>query len=625
MAQQDTFDHLAALGSIPEAPGVYMMKDKTGKIVYIGKSINLKSRVRSYFSGSDPRPFVKRLGKILGDIETLITHNEKEALILENNLIKAHKPRYNVLLKDDKSYLSLVLDTRAQWPRLVLARRGQSRKPGVKVFGPYHAARAARQTLALINRHFMLRTCPDHVLKNRSRPCLEYQIKRCPAPCVFDVDPQSYARDVEEVALFLEGRTEELKAALVQRMEEASEALDFEVAARLRDQIKAITKAVEASQVVETAQTLDQDVLGLYREGDRLTLQWLFVRRGKLESTQVFHFKDHELPDEELLSSFLNQYYHSGALIPHEVLLPMTLPDADALQEVLGDIRGSKVKLRHPRRGAGVKLMEAAAQNAAQSFRKSQDRQEQSQDLLAKLQKRLRLQNFPARMECYDISNFQGDKVVGSMVVFEEAEPAKAEYRQFKIKTVDGQDDFASMYEVLERRFKRSLEDDWPFPDLIIIDGGKGQLGQAVALLADLGIHDVDVISLAKSRVASNMTGDSIERSLERVFLPGRKNPVILRQNSAELYLLQRIRDEAHRTAVGFHRKQRRKATLKSGLDEIPGVGPKRRRALLEHFGAVQAVRDADVEALLAVPGLGQAAARKVFAFFNSEQALEQP
>lgn len=618
----DTFDHAARLTTIPESPGVYLMKDRTGKIIYIGKSINLKARVRSYFSGQDTRPFVARLGKILGDIEILLTTNEKEALILENNLIKAHKPRYNVLLKDDKSYLSLVIDTKDRWPRVVMARQGPKRRPGLRVFGPYHAARAARQTLQLLNRHFQLRTCPDSVLQNRARPCLEHQIKRCPAPCVLPVEHDRYMRDVHEVTLFLEGRTDELKQRLTDRMESASEALDFEVAARLRDQLKAITRVVETRQEVESDRDIDQDILGLHREGDRVAIQLLFVRRGKLESARAFAFKDQEQLDGELLSSFLYQYYEGGAQLPHELLLPLELPDAAALEAALSELRGAQVKLRHPKRGAGVQLIESAHKNAEKSFRESHDRQEQRQELLARLQERLRLQNLPARMECFDISNFQGAQVVGAMVVFEDGEPARKQYRQFKVRTVEGQDDFASMYEVLERRFKRSLEDDWPMPDLVIIDGGKGQLGEAAALLHDLGIHGVDLISLAKSRVTSDVASPSIERSLERVFLPGRKNPVILRQNSAELYLLQQIRDEAHRAAVGFHRQRRRKETLQSSLEDIPGVGPARRKALLTHFGSLQAIRGATLEALAAAPGVGPAAARKVFAFFNSEAAL---
>jgi excinuclease ABC subunit C len=407
-------------------------------------------------------------------------------------------------------------------------------------------------------------------------------------------------------------------------MEEASEGLDFEVAARYRDQLLAITRAVETRQQVESGREVDQDILAHHREGDRLTLQALFVRKGKLEGTRVFSFQDHEQADEEFYPSFLVQYYQGGALVPHEVIVPLDLPDRDAIEEILQDLRGAKVKLLCPTRGAAKDLLESATLNAQKSFRETQDKAEQAQDLLEKLQRRLGLQHLPARMECFDISNFQGKQVVGSMVVFEDGASAKHEYRHFKIKGFEGQNDFASLYEVLERRFKRTLDGDWPKPDLVIIDGGKGQLGQAVTLLSDLGIHDVDLISLAKSRVTSDVVSPNIERSTERVFVPGRKNPIVLRQNSAELYLLTRIRDEAHRFAITFHRAQRRKDTLKSTLEDIPSVGPARRKALLERFGSLDAVKDADVASLAQVEGVGEAVARQIFTFFNSEEALRE-
>ncbi len=610
--------------TIPEAPGVYIMKDKQGKIIYVGKSVNLKARVRSYFSGGDPRPFVKRLGKLLGTIETIETQSETEALLLENNLIKLHKPRFNVMLRDDKNYLSLRIDSKEKWPRVEVRRRraAASKKDTGKYFGPYRSSRALRQTMGLLGRHFMLRTCPDHVLNNRSRPCLQYQIKRCPAPCVLDISKEAYQDNVQEAILFLEGRTEELSGKLTDKMMQASEAMEFEAAARYRDQLSAITKMMEPQQA-DNPHGLDQDVFGHYREGDRLTIQLLIIRNGRMEGTEVFSFKDHDVPDEEVYSSFLNLYYQGGQTIPNEVILPVDLEDAVALGELLGQMRGTKVAVTTPRRGRKHDLVQSAMRNAQNTFKSQQAGQDHTQDLLEKLQKVLKLRNWPDRIECFDISNFQGKQVVGSMVVFENGQIAKEAYRHFKIKTVDGQDDFASMYEVLQRRLKRTVDGDWPKPDLIVIDGGKGQLGQAVTLMQDLGIHDVDCIGLAKSRVASDVTSSTVERSLERVFLPGRKNPLILRQNSAELFLLQRVRDEAHRFAITFHRSQRRKATLKSTLDDIPGVGPGRRKALLEHFGAVAKIRNASIEELSAVSGISQKLARQIFAFFNSEQALE--
>lgn len=621
------FDPQPVIERLPEAPGVYIMKDRQGKIVYIGKSVNLKARVRSYFSGGDPRPFVKRLDKILGDIETILTQSETEALMLENNLIKAHKPRYNVMLRDDKSYLSLRIDPKSRWPRVEVTRRRDlnvKKRGSARLFGPYQSSRALRQTLGLLNQHFKLRTCPDHVLDNRSRPCLQYQIKRCPAPCVLDIDATTYQEHVQEAMLFLDGRGEELKGRLIDKMMAASEATQYEVAARFRDQIKAIDKVLEPQQA-DNPNGIDQDIFGHYREGDRLTLQALFIRSGRMENTEVWSFKDHDVPDEEVYSSFLNLYYQSGALIPHEIVLPVALEDAQALSTLMSELRGTRVAVTTPVRGRKRDLVDSALRNAQNSFKALQAGEEQTADLLEKLQQRLRLSNWPERIECFDISNFQGKQIVGSMAVFEGGEPASKEYRHFKVKSVEEQDDFASMYEVLERRFKRTLDGDWPKPDLVVIDGGKGQLSQATTLMHDLGIHDVDVIGLAKARTQSDMTSPNVDRSLERVFLPGRKNPVVMRQNSAELFLLQRVRDEAHRFAVTFHRKQRRKATLKSALDDIPGVGPKRRRALLEHFGAAKAVRDATVEQLAAVEGISDATARQIFAFFNSQQALTGP
>ncbi|MEL6181141.1 MAG: excinuclease ABC subunit UvrC, partial [Myxococcota bacterium] len=481
---------------------------------------------------------------------------------------------------------------------------------------------SVRQTLGVLNRHFMLRTCPDAVLNNRSRPCLQYQIKRCLGPCVIDVSKETYAEHVQEAVMFLEGRQPELKERLVGRMMEASGNMEYELAAHYRDQLRAIDSALQSQQMVAT-HYIDQDVFGLYREGDRLTLQLMYVRRGKLQGTRAFAFKDQEFPDEEVLSSFISQYYLSGNTIPHEVLLPLELESADAMSILLSEERGRKVQVITPQRGAKKKLVETAIVNATHTFRAQQGGEDQLEDLLNKLQKKLKLAHFPERIECFDISNFQGKPIVGSMVVFEGGAPASGEYRHFKVHDVAGQDDFASMYEVLTRRFKRTLQGDWPKPELVVIDGGKGQLSQAVAVLSDLGIHDVDVIALAKSRVERDAQSEEVTRSLERVFLPGRKNPVILRQNSAELFLLQRIRDEAHRSAITFHRRLRRKETLKSSLEEIPGVGTGRRKALIKHFGSVKRVKSATVGELSKVPGISGRLAREIFRFFNSDIALE--
>ena len=612
------FDWQTKLAVIPHAPGCYLMKDRRDKIVYVGKAKDLKNRVRSYFAaGGDQRRFVERLPQILGDIEVIITKSDKEAMILENTLVKQHQPRFNVKLKDDKNFLSLRIDTDHQWPRVEVVRK--QRKDKARYFGPYHTAKSIRRTLNVLNRYFQLRTCPDSVLKSRTRPCLQYQIKRCPGPCVFDVDRDAYAANLADAILFLEGRREKLASKLRDKMMAASEELEFELAAHYRDQVASIEKALERQQAVST-DFVDRDVFGLHREGDRLSIQVMWVRGGKLEGARAFAYKDQAFPDQEVLSSFLNLYYAAGNFVPREVLLPMELPDgeAEAFEELLGELRDGRVYVMVPQRGAKKALVQTAVSNARQSFQDDTTTEERNQDLLEKLMGRLSLATFPARIECYDVSNFQGRQIVGSMVVFEDAEPAKAEYRHYKMRDTTSQDDFASMREMLGRRFSKLEDEDPSRPNLVLIDGGRGQLAQAVTVLEDLGIHDIDVASLAKSRVdRSGFDDPEITRSPERVFRPGRKNPIVLRQNSAELYLLERLRDEAHRFAITFHQDQRRKQTLRSRLDDIPGVGASTRRALLEHFGSIGAVGRASAKDLQAVSGVGPKLAQTIQGFFE--------
>lgn len=614
----ELFDAASKIALIPHKPGCYIMRDKRGRIVYVGKAKDLKNRVRNYFQSSgDPRLFVARLPKILGDIEVIITANEKEAMILENTLIKAHKPRYNVQLKDDKNYLSLRINTRHEWPRVDVVRH--QKKDGARYFGPYHSAKAIRQTLNILNKYFQLRTCTDSVLNHRVRPCLQYQIKRCPAPCVFEVDKEAYDQHVREAILFLEGRGDELLDSLKARMYQASEDMEFERAANFRDQIFSIQRALERQMAV-TAERVDRDVIGYWREGERLTIQLLFVRAGKLEGTRAFSYKQQEFPDHELISSFLNLYYAAGNFIPKEILVPVELEESElaAYEELLSELKGQKVSVIHPQRGAKRALISMATENAKSSFESEHDKEERTQDLLESLQERLGLSHYPERIECFDISNFQGKQIVASMVVFEGGVPNKNEYRRYKMREVTSQDDFASMHEVLTRRFSKVASGEDAAPDLVVIDGGKGQLAQAVAVVQDLGIHDVDVIGLAKSRVDKVGFGDDeVTRSPERVFLPGRKNPVVLKQNSAEIFLLERIRDEAHRFAITFHQELRRKETLKSSLDDIPGVGPATRKDLLRHFGSLRKVKTATLEDLKAVPGVGPKMAETIFGWFR--------
>lgn len=686
------------LDKLPTDPGVYLMKDKRGRVIYVGKAKNLKSRVRNYFQRSgDNRPFVKLLDRILADIETVITSSEKEALLLENNLIKQHKPRFNVRLVDDKNYLVLRLDPKARYPRLEVTRK--IREDGARYFGPYHSARACRQTLEVIGRHFRLRTCTDQVMNGRRRPCLEYQIKRCDAPCVLPVPPSQYAEQVRDVALFLEHKSSELLDRLRSRMMSASDNLEFETAAALRDQLKAIEITLERQHAVAT-QFVDQDVIGYYREGDVLEIAVLLVRQGKLVGRRTFRCTGQEFPDEESISSFVSQYYdRPGIEIPDEVLLPLAIEDQQAksdwlrerTEELFG--RARKVEVQAPKRGPRQKLVELASKNAAAAYASRRNRTKDTEAALGKLQRRLGLKKLPLRIECFDISHLQGTDTVASRVVFLDGEPAKHLYRTFKVRSVEN-DDFAAMYEVLSRRFRRALgktkgqggasedvgfssanvarrrseallpvlvssqaaappsddvpdwndsepddveavdaqaeaalgeaallddeaapsEDPWSLPDLLVIDGGKGQLATALAALKDIGINwatELDVIGLAKER--EDTSGD---RKPDRVFLPRTKDPIRLRDNTAELFVLSRIRDEAHRFAVSFHQKLREKRTIRSQLQEIPGIGPRRQQALLRALGSVRRIRVASRAELLAVPGMTEAAADAVLHFF---------
>jgi excinuclease ABC subunit C len=620
------------LAKLPGEPGVYLMKDRRGKVIYVGKAASLKNRVRSYFTkSSDTRAFVPLLARIVGDIETVITNTEKEALLLENNLIKQHQPRFNVKLVDDKNFLVLRLDPRARYPRLEVTRR--IGKDGARYFGPYHSATSCRATLSLVNRHFKLRTCTDHVLNSRKRPCLQYQIKRCDAPCVFPIPPEEYAKQVDDVSLFLEGKDQDLIARLKARMKEAAAATEYEVAASVRDQISALEKTLEAQRVVMADQR-DQDVIGLYREGDAVEIVVLHVRHGKLLGRRNFSFRGQEFPTEDVLSSFVQLYYDLGAQIPDEVLLPLPIEDATVKSEWLSDKREKKCEVVTPQRGPRRQLVVLAEKNAASSFVTRRNKSEDMEAALAKLQSRLSLKRIPRRIECFDISHIQGTATVASMVVFVDGEPVKSEYRTFKVKT-SANDDFASMYEVISRRFRRSkgAEENeerkgWAVPDLLVIDGGKGQLSSALAALRDAkidtGMNGIDVVALAKERAvgpeaAGPQTGkDPVEKQPDRVFTARAKDPIALRPNSAELFLLSRVRDEAHRFAVTFHKKLRRRRTLRSALEDVPGVGQKRKRELLKAFGSLRKIREATVEELARAPGMSMAAAEAVVRYFGS-------
>ena len=554
-------------------------------------------------------------------METVVVSNEKEALLLENELIKRHQPRFNVLLKDDKNYICLRLDHTQAYPRLEVVRRFQA--DGAQYFGPYASASSIRETLRIVNRYFQLRTCSDHVLANRKRPCLLYQIGRCPAPCVHPVAHEEYHRNVREVALFLEGRAGELTTSLKGRMRESAKELRYEEAARLRDQLFAIERSLER-QTVASSEPLDQDVFAHHREADRFLVYVLYVRQGRLNGGQAFLFTGQEFPDAELLLSFVNLYYAQGNLVPDEVLLPEALEgEGEALAELLTERRGNKVRVLVPRRGERSRLVDMARANASQAFAEQRRSSQETEGVLARLADVLGLRRLPRRMECFDISHFQGSAVVGSAVAMTEGELDKSRYRHFRVKLTRGQDDFASIYEVVGRRLRRGLADG-DLPDLLVIDGGKGQLAAAHAAMRDAGVTELDVVGLAKARELDGPGREApVVRSPERIFVLGRRDPVVLRQTSPELFLLTRLRDEAHRFAITYQQKLMRRRNFQSVLEDISGVGAGRKRALLRHFGSLKRVRAASIEELSQAEGVSVGLAERIHAALHASSSTE--
>ncbi|MBM4260997.1 MAG: excinuclease ABC subunit UvrC [Deltaproteobacteria bacterium] len=618
------------LASLPTRPGVYLMRDKGGKVIYVGKAKDLRARVRAYFNNADERSQIQFLVRRIEDIETLVTSSDKEALILENNLIKQYKPRYNIRLKDDKSYLSIKVTTQHAWPRIYATRKIV--KDGNRYFGPFSSALAARETIDIIEKHFLLRNCTDHNFKNRSRPCLQYQIKRCWAPCVLPVGNDDYREQVRQAMLFIEGRQHELIAELKQRMQEKSDALEYEAAAKLRDQIQAVEKTLEKQRMVSHWGN-DQDIFGLYREGGFIEVQVLLVRQGKLTGNQAYSLQDLEFPDSEILGSLLTQFYQGQRFVPDEILLPAELDDAEVREEYLAERKGKKVEILFPQRGDKRQLVEMAAENARQSFADRHDQEKAREKMLLDLQSQLRLKHFPRRIECYDISTIHGAHAVGSRVTFINGEADKNHYRHYRIRTIgaeSGGDDFGMMLEVLKRRFDKqdktndSDAEESDFPDLVVVDGGKGQLAMAITALAEVGVEGIDTIGLAKDRVEAAPRSAEIQRSEERVFLPGQSNPIVLKRNSNALFLLQQVRDEAHRFAITYHRKLRSKQTIYSALDRIPGVGGARKRALLRAFGSVKAIEAASLEDLLKIPSVNEKLAREILQSLRTTPMSEQ-
>ena len=630
MLAADVIDRIAT------EPGVYLFKDARGAVIYVGKAKNLRARVRQYFrDGGDERFFVAAgfLSKAVADVETIVVTSSKEALLLENHLIKKHQPRFNVKLRDDKQYLVLRLvdpeppapDDDAPrsevFPRVEVVRN--IRDDHAHYFGPYHSATSARETLRTLNRHFQLRTCTDHVLETRGRPCLQYQIKRCSGPCAFAGLAAAYAEQVEDVKMFLSGKSAELVTRLRTRMDARAEREDFEVAAVLRDSIAAVERTLAKQHIVQD-EFVDQDVWGMHREADVAEVVVLFVRGGKLVGRRAFQQKDQELPDPMVIAEHLQQYYATGTFIPDEVVVGVELEDAEVLCDWLSSLRGRRVKLVEPRRGTRARLIELADRNAAASAASRRGKDADADALLDKVARRLSLPRPPRRIECFDIAHIQGSEPVAAMVTFVDGVPARNLYRRFKVRSVDN-NDFAAMCEVLTRRFKRrgdpgDPDDAWAPPDLLVIDGGKGQLGMAVAALTDLGVPlggdtGLEVIGLAKERELE--AGSAPDRIYRRTV----KDSIPLRQNSPELFVLARIRDEAHRFANTFHRDRRSKATLRSELDDIPGIGATRRQRLLKQFGSVRAIRRATVDELARAPGMTRKAAEQVTGYFAGRAA----
>lgn len=614
---------------LPDRPGCYLYRDAAGRILYVGKAVSLRQRVRQYFQASrNLPPKVQLLVPQIARIEHIVTENEVEALILESNLIKRHKPKYNIRLRDDKHYPYIRLTLAEKWPRLLIAR--QMRSDGSRYFGPYTTAGAVHETLKLLRRICPLRTCNDP--SRHPRACLQWHIGRCLAPCLADFNRHGeYARAVEDVVAFLEGKVDSLLQRLRAQMEAAAENLEFERAAELRDQIRAVEKVAERQKII-TADLTDRDVIGWVREDDEACIQVFFVRAGKLVGRDTFFMGNAAgLAPAEILSAFIQQHYHRTTFIPPEILLSDPLgAAADLLSRWLSQRRGSKVAVQAPRRGEKRQLLAMVLENAAMAM--AERRQERARDAaagagaLAELQQALGLPALPYRIECFDIAHIQGTDVVAAMAVFEDGEPKKGDYRRFKMR-VDANNDFASMAEAIARRFRRGLAEQEAraaeapaaygagqveaprfavFPDLLIIDGGKGQLNAALQALAALGLDGrFPVFGLAKEE--------------ELLYAPGRSEPIALPRRSPALFLLQRLRDETHRFGNTYHRKLRSQGLSRSILDAAPGIGPRRKQALLRHFGSLTRIRAASVAELAAVPGMNREVAERLAEFLEQQ------
>jgi len=617
------------VAGLPASPGVYLFKSARGRVLYVGKAQSLRTRVRSYLSpGADGRLRMPKLMERAVDVEVLATASVKDALLLENELIKQHKPPFNVRLRDDKQYLALRLDPKERWPRLTQVRKFA--RDGAWYFGPYTSSNALREVVSNLRRIFPLRSCSDATFRDyarRGRPCIEFEMGRCLGPCCELIGPEGYAELVEGTALFLRGRSDELRVDLETRMRQAAAEERFEEAASLRDQLEAVERTVERQRIV-TEHPVDRDVFGFARDGGEVEIQALFVRDGRVVGNAGYGFSEVALEDGAVLESFLAQFYGSGDRhpVPDEVLVPAAVDGEEGLAALLCDRAARRVPVREPRRGDARKLVEMASQNAELGLARRLAERETLDATFEELRERLGLATLPHRIECYDVSTLHGTFSVASRVTFEDGKPVKNDYRRYRIHDAAGGDDYGCLREVIERRLGR--RDAEPLPDLLMVDGGKGQLGVVTACLVDAGL-EVETVAIAKERDARSVSprvrrGGGLKA--ERLFRPGRKDAISLAPASRGLLLLQRVRDESHRFAIEYQRSLRRRLGLTSILEALPGIGPGKRRALLRTLGSLAAVRRADEETLAAVPGVSARDAATLRRFFDeAERAAAAP
>jgi excinuclease ABC subunit C len=594
------------LKTVAEQPGVYLMMSRQDKVLYVGKARNIRKRLASY-SRLDRADHSKTsvLLKQVAHVETIITRTEKEALILEATLIKKHRPKYNVILRDDKNYPYIKVTVEEEWPRLVMTRR--KKNDGSRYFGPYSSSSAMWNTIKLLNSLFPLRRCKGKELRKRTRPCLNYQMGRCLAPCMGNVKPDLYKEMLHDVILVLEGRDRHLVAKIEKKMDQASKELRFEDAAFYRDQLAALKKTIE-KQLVVGSRKQDQDIYGFMRHGQSVAVSIVAVRQGRVSGHRSFYLPEPVGEDQEVISEVIKRFYTDASFIPKEIILPFSADDQSSLEEWLSDERGSLVKFKVPKRGDLLKLNDMAAINAKQVFADQENRKKAWQVMANGLVKTLHLSKKPEKIECLDISNLGGQQAVGALVCFEKGEKLKKKYRHYRIKTVEGPDDYSMMAEVLERRFARGVRDD-DLPDLLMVDGGKGQLNIALRLAKQfLPDKKIALLGIAKEK----------QEEGEKLYRPGRKNPIVLSQHSPYLLYLMKIRDESHRYGITFHRRLRRKHTLVSALDNIEGVGPKRREALLRSLGSMQRVKNASIEDIATVQGIGVELAKEIYSYFHT-------